>query len=180
MMRRRYFVWAAILTLFLDQVSKIMIYGMVRPGEQARVLGDVLKVLHQENARGVFGWSLGPQWVYFLLPLVGIVLVLWFALRTDNAWSAVAYGMILGGAFGNLVDRVRLGQVIDFIDVGWRGWRWFTFNVADSAVVVGIIMLIGREFLWHRKPAAETAQSGATHAPGVPDGGDSGEKSISR
>jgi signal peptidase II len=157
-MTRRLFVWAAIIALFLDQVTKIMVYGMLEPGESTRLIGNVLRVVRASNDHGVFGINYGPRLLYFLLPLVGAVLVVWFAWRTRDRWSAAAFGIILGGALGNLVDRVRLGgNVIDFIDVGLRGWRWYTFNVADSCVVVGVIMLLGREFLFPAKPAPAPA-----------------------
>jgi signal peptidase II len=59
-----------------------------------------------------------------------------------STFRIVSLGLIVGGAFGNLVDRVRYGEVIDFVDVGWHQWRWPVFNVADSGVTVGFILLI--------------------------------------
>lgn len=151
------------MALFFDQVTKITVYGLLEPGESTRIIGSLLRVLRTENDQGVFGWSYGPAWVYYLLPLMGIVLVLLFAARSTGAWPATAYGLILGGAVGNLVDRFRLGgRVIDFIDVGWRGWHWYTFNLADTFVVTGIVMLMVREFLWRRpKPAVADNESDA-------------------
>jgi len=176
-MRRGCFVWSAVLALFLDQVSKIVVYGMLVPGDSMRVIGSVLRFLRTENNQGVFGWSYGPAWIYYVLPLLGIVLVFWFALRSTGAWPAIAYGLILGGAVGNLVDRIRLGgRVIDFIDVGWRGWHWYTFNLADAFVVAGIIMLAGREFLWRPKPATAPAEP----APPTAGNPESSDQDISR
>jgi signal peptidase II len=168
-MPRRFFVWGAVLALFLDQVTKVMVYGFIRPGESVRVIDNILRLVHTDNPQGVFGLSFGLPILYYILPSVGAVLVLWFGLRVRERWSAAAYGFILGGAVGNLADRVRLGgRVIDFIDVGWRGWHWYTFNIADGAVVVGVIMLLAREFLW-RRPAGDRTEPPTTMAEGKPD-----------
>lgn len=166
-MIRRCFIWAAILGFFLDQVTKLAVYGMLPPGESTRLVGNYLRIIHADNPQGVFGLSFGPQFLYYLLPTIGSILVVVFALRARDRWSATAFGMILGGAVGNLIDRIRLGgHVIDFIDVGWRGWRWYTFNVADACVVCGIIILLGREFLF--PPKALPPAVAVTPEPGAP------------
>jgi signal peptidase II len=158
-MNRRFFIWAAIVGLFLDQATKIAVYGMFCGGAPdylrvAPLLGDVLKLTYAQNRQGVFGLRYGPQFLYFLLPLSAAGLVIWYGLRSKDGWSSTAFGMILAGALGNVIDRARLGYVIDFIVCEWRrvGFQWFTFNVADALVVVGAIMLLGKEFLG-RRPA---------------------------
>jgi len=122
-----------------------------------RLLGDVLRLSYEQNRQGVFGLRFGPQFLYLLLPLAAAALVIWFGLRVKDAWSATAYGMILSGAVGNVIDRARLGYVIDFIvfEVRRLGFQWYTFNLADAFVVVGVIMLLGREFLWRTKKSEE-------------------------
>jgi signal peptidase II len=168
-MRRQLFIWSAVAALFLDQVTKVAVYGLLAPGESVRLFGGLLRIIHAENEHGVFGIAYGPQFLYFLLPAAGSALVIWFALRTRDRWSATAYGVILGGAVGNLVDRVRnAGQVIDFIDVGWRGFRWYTFNVADSAVVCGVIALLAREFLFRPRPGPTPPEPASADAAGLP------------
>ena len=167
---RRFFVWAAIVGLFLDQLTKIVVYGMFRSGSFAdvgmvRVLGDTLKLSFQQNPLGVFGLRYGPPFLYFMLPLSAAALVVWYGFRAKDAWSATAFGMILAGALGNVVDRVRLGFVIDFIVFELRrfGFRWFTFNVADALVIAGAVMLLGKELLWRRP--AESDQLPASGRP---------------
>jgi signal peptidase II len=167
------FVWAAIVGLFLDQVTKIVVHGMFRSGafsetRTVRLVGDVLKLAYEQNRQGVFGLRYGPQFLYFVLPLSASALVIWYALRAKDAWSATAYGMILSGALGNVIDRARFGYVIDFIVFELRrlGFQWYTFNIADALVVVGVIMLLGKEFLWRPKKlpsatGAAPAESGA-------------------
>jgi len=174
-MNRRFFVWAAIVGLFLDQVTKIVVYGMFRGGvfsdtRTVRLLGNVLKLAYEQNQQGVFGLHYGPQFLYFVLPLSASALVIWYGFRAKDAWSAAAFGMILGGALGNVIDRARLGYVIDFIVFELRrlGFQWYTFNIADALVVVGVIMLLGKEFIWRPKPVPAT---GAVSAPAEAEGG---------
>lgn len=144
---RRSFVWTSILALFADQLSKNIVYGIFnRPAAPVsiRLIGDLLKISYNTNPHGVFGISFGAPWLHYLLQITGIALVMILALRTPNRYLGFAYGIILGGALGNLVDRLRLGYVIDFIDFEIRsiGFRWFTFNLADAFVVVGVIMIL--------------------------------------
>ncbi len=159
---RRCFVWAAIVALFFDQITKVLVYGLVPRGEVVRLLGHVLRVWHVHNPHGLFGLSYGPRVLYLLLPVFGSVLVVLFGIRARACWSATAYGMILGGAVGNIVDRLRFGYVIDFIDIGWRNWHWHTFNVADAGVVVGVVILLARELFGCRPAAPEPTDSAKT------------------
>lgn len=162
-MQRRFFIWAAIISLFLDQVSKVLVYGAVSPHEPVKVLGNVLRFSLTTNNQGLFGMRYGPPFVYIILPILGIALVAYFAVKCRDRWLLVSYGLILGGAVGNLIDRLRLsGRVIDFIDIGIGGRRWYTFNLADTWVVVGIIMLLGKEFLFPARSAARNGQDSTT------------------
>jgi len=176
-MPRRTFIWAAIISLFLDQVSKMLVYGH---HETQKVIGNILRFSFTTNPRGLFGMSYGPTFLYYVLPLLGIGLVVYFAIRSRDKWLAAAYGMVLGGAVGNLIDRIRLnGAVIDFIDVGLNGWRWYTFNLADAWVVVGVLLLIGREFIPGRRHRQEDggAETGEAAEPdSVPASGDCGQE----
>jgi len=169
---RRLFVWSAVLALFLDQLTKLLVQGayMTGPPETwrgVRLLGEVLSITPVANPDGLFSWSYGPRFMYIVLPLFGIGLVIWFALRNRDRWSSAAYGLILGGAVGNLIDRVRLGWVIDFIDfrLPQFRFRWFTFNLADAFLVVGILLLLARGLFGRKSPAAATAEPDAPPAP---------------
>lgn len=168
---RRSFVWTAILALFFDQLTKMLVYGMTGGVEGAapiRIIGEVLKLSYTTNLRGVFGIPFGPKIMYFLLPGLGALLVLFLGLKTQSTWLGCAYGLILGGALGNLIDRLRLGYVIDFIDFELRSvhFRWFTFNLADAFVVLGVIMIllseIGRSKKQGRAKSKEAEKNEAT------------------
>lgn len=153
---RFWFIVTAALALLLDQASKLLAHSLLHPYVPHPVLGQMLRFVLVSNRRGLFGMSYGPIWVHYALPLIGMCLVVYFALRTTSRWSSVAFGLILAGGLGNnLIDRVRLGSVIDFIDFGFGNWRWYTFNLADAFVVAGVIMLLGYEFLGPKQgPAA--------------------------
>ncbi len=168
---RRSFVWTAITALFLDQLTKILVYGItggLEGGAPIPLIGNLLKISYTTNPRGVFGVPFGPRFMHFLLPGLGAILVLFFGLRTKSNWLGSAYGLILGGALGNLTDRVRLGYVIDFIDFELRSirFRWFTFNLADAFIVVGVIMILIHEIIAgvknRQRKLKEVAQNEAT------------------
>lgn len=165
---RRSFLWAAITALFLDQFTKILVYGMFHGNtvrESMPLLGNVLKISLTTNTRGVFGISFGPPFVHFILQGIGVVLVIYFGLRTNSRLLGSAYGIILGGALGNLIDRIRLGYVLDFIDFEIRSlhFRWFTFNLADAFIVVGVLLIILWEIISGIK--SQKVKGSASEAP---------------
>lgn len=159
---RRLFAWSATIALFLDQLSKLLVQGayMTGPPEtwrSVRVIGEYLAITPASNPDGLFSWNYGPPFMYLVLPMFGIGVVVWMALRNRDRWSSAAYGLILGGALGNLIDRLRMGWVIDFIDfrLPQLRFRWFTFNLADVFLVVGIVLLLAREFFGRNRPAEQ-------------------------
>jgi len=87
------------------------------------------------------GWQ---RWLFTgLASVVTLVLIIWlFRLPAREKLTAAALGLIIGGAVGNLIDRIMHGYVVDFIDVYYRGWHWPAFNVADSAITCGVILLL--------------------------------------
>ncbi len=149
---RRSFVWTSIAALFLDQLTKTIVYGMFnKPGASPSVplLGDILKISFTTNPRGVFGIGFGSPTIHLILQGIGIILVLFFGLKTKSTFLGGAYGIILGGALGNLIDRFRLGYVIDFLDFEIRPlhFHWFTFNLADAFIVIGVILIFIYELI---------------------------------
>jgi lipoprotein signal peptidase len=110
--------------------------------------------------RGVtFGLLAGEAWWHpWLLAAIALgvsaALVVWLA-RAPDRWTALAIGLVLGGAIGNVIDRVRFGAVADFIDLHAFGWHWYVFNVADSAIVIGVILLLAHALLRPQPGARE-------------------------
>jgi len=154
---RFWFVVAAVIALALDQVSKWLVlkYEVLHVSRQ--VLGDALRFSLTMNQRGLFGMSYGPLWMHYVLPAIVVVIVIFLGLRSPDRWFGIGLGLILGGGVGNnLIDRVRFGAVVDFIDMGMGSTRWYTYNLADAFAVAGVIMLLAHEFLgWGKaRPAA--------------------------
>jgi signal peptidase II len=163
LMNSRFFIWAAILGLVADRIPKLIVYGLFtsgvfNDGRELRVLGNVLKVSYAMNPHGLFSFNYGPPFMYFVLPLSAAALVVWYGLRARDGWSAAAFGLILSGALGNVIDRVGLSYVIDFLLFDIPGHPvvlfnrlalipWPVFNLADAFVFTGAVMLLGKELL---------------------------------
>lgn len=132
----------------LDQITKAIALERLPLGVPVAVIDGWLAltlVLNPGLAFGLLG-SVPPgwRWVVAALSLVALAVLARVALRVLPAggWTGrLAIGLIFGGAVGNLVDRARFGAVVDFVDVYWRGWHWPAFNVADSAITVGVALL---------------------------------------
>lgn len=145
--RRLYWLWLSLLVIVVDQLTKLwassdLIYG--RPVPLMPSLN--LTLMHNTGAAFSFlneagGWQ---RWLFALIALVvSTVLILWLRrLTSAQRWLAGALALVLGGAIGNLIDRLYLGYVIDFVDAYYDKWHWPAFNVADSAIFVGVVMLI--------------------------------------
>lgn len=144
----------------LDQITKFAALDRLPAGVPVPVLDDWLSLTLVMNPGLAFG-LLGTvptawRWVVALLSIVALAALARVALRVlpTGGWlGRLAVGLIFGGAVGNLVDRARFGAVVDFIDVYWRAWHWPAFNVADSAISVGVVLLALR-LLGDRTPAA--------------------------
>lgn len=141
-------LWLSLLVLVIDQASKFYFEGKLEMFQQIVIIPDLFSWTLAYNTGAAFsfladssGWQ---RWLFALIAIVvSAVLVVWLKrLGRNDTWLAVALALVLGGALGNLYDRVALGHVIDFILVHWQN-RWYfpAFNIADSAITVGAIML---------------------------------------
>jgi len=138
----------SVLVLVIDQVSKAHFEGSLQMFQQIVVIPDYFSWTLAYNTGAAFsfladsgGWQ---RWLFALIAVVvSAVLVVWLKrLGRDDTWLAIALALVLGGALGNLYDRIALGHVIDFILVHWQNRHYFpAFNFADSAITVGAIML---------------------------------------
>ena len=151
-MRKYGFVLSvAAVALGLDQVTKWYIRRSVGLYESIVVLDSFFHITHVRNAGGAFSLFAGaPSTVrlpfFVLVSIVAVTALLLFVRRVEPQHRLLlfALGAILGGALGNFVDRMTSGEVTDFLDFHWRGWYWPAFNVADSAITVGaIVVLLG-------------------------------------
>lgn len=133
----------------LDQLSKWLVTSNLARGEIARLIDPILWIVHSRNPDAIFSISLGPKFIYFILPLIAIGFVVYLLLRPQSRYVTVLLGIIVGGGLGNLIDRIRLGEVVDWISMGLSNTaRFATFNVADSSVVVSVILILIYEFFF--------------------------------
>jgi len=125
--------------LVLDQATKRLVARFMAPGESLRILGDALRLTYVRNDGIAFGLHVGRGPAFNVLSVAACAAVAFYLwkVRREGAWLRAGLSLILGGAIGNLADRLTAGSVVDFIDAGVRTVRWPVFNVADSAVVVG-------------------------------------------
>lgn len=145
------------LILLLDQSSKWLVRSTMSLGESISVLGETLRITFIENPGIAFGLRIGNGAVFTILSILASLGVLVYLLTHRHEKLGVQVGLvcILGGAFGNLMDRILIGKVADFIDIGVHDIRWPVFNVADSAVVVGMAILLITVFLADSKRKVE-------------------------
>jgi signal peptidase II len=134
-----------------DQLLKGWVVANYKPNTPVPVLGDWLRIDFIHNSGGLFG-ILQDSAAIFAVVTVIVVAVL-IALEIGSGWRSwlvtVTLGLLLGGAIGNFIDRIRLGYVIDFADIGIGSWRFYIFNVADAAVTVSILLMI---VIWFATP----------------------------
>lgn len=148
------YVVIAVLIFVGDQVTKNIVKDSIPHGEVITVIPGFFNIIHTENSGIAFSLFAGASssWKMVLLIaismalLIAVVIVTWKS-REMNWTTGVALALILGGASSNLLDRIRFGQVVDFLDVYYRSYHWPTFNLADSAIVVGAGLIILELFL---------------------------------
>jgi signal peptidase II len=149
------------IVIVLDQLVKLIVLERLPPAAPVSVVDDFLAltlVMNPGLAFGLLG-SLGRAWRWLAagLSIAALLILTRVAIRLlaqGSRIDATAIGLIFGGAVGNLIDRARFGAVVDFVDVHYRGWHWPAFNVADSAITVGVALLAIRLLLRPASPAA--------------------------
>jgi signal peptidase II len=128
----------AFVVVVLDQLSKRLIVSSIAPGQVVRVVPGV-ELVHWRNVGVAFSFlSSDGAVVYVLIGLALLALVAFLGARPELPWLWLPAGMLLGGAIGNLIDRVRLGAVTDFVKLP----HWPAFNVADASITIGVVLLV--------------------------------------
>ncbi len=137
-------LWITVGVVILDQITKLWVKSRFYYGESIDVVGSVLKFTYIENPGMAFGIRFAGPWFFTIFSAIAsvIIFVLLYRMRHEALTGRIALSLVLGGAIGNLIDRSLYGRVVDFIDVGIGTTRWPVFNLADSAVTVGMILLI--------------------------------------
>jgi signal peptidase II len=165
-------LWISAFFIILDQLTKFWIVVGIPEGQSIYVM-PVLNIIHTTNAGAA--WSMGADWggsqrwlLSALAIVVSIVLVVWLRRISLSSQRLLAGGLvlILAGAIGNVIDRLRLGHVIDFIQVHWADAYFPAFNVADMAISVGAACVILDAILEHRREKQAATAAGSKSAGG--------------
>ncbi|GAB6046957.1 signal peptidase II [Methyloparacoccus murrellii] len=147
----RIWLWLSGLVIVIDQITKRLVDTRMQLNESIPLLPSFqLTYLRNQGAAfsflsGAGGWQ---RWFFIALAVIASVFIfLWLGkLRPGQRREAIAWALVLGGALGNLIDRILYGYVIDFLDVYLGQWHWPAFNVADSAITVGVALLLLESF----------------------------------
>jgi signal peptidase II len=156
------FLGLAALVVVVDQVSKALVLDRFdpasphaqpgTPGGPTRVLGDLVRIALTYNDGGIFG-IFGQSATILGIASIGVIAFIVLVEAREgirNPLLTVALGLLLGGAIGNLIDRLRFGHVVDWVDTGLGDLRWYTFNVADAAISIAIVLLVVVGVAGHR------------------------------
>ena len=145
--RGRWWAWLGLSAgvIAADQLAKMAVIAALQPGEQ-RVITEFFSFVLTFNTGAAFsfmrdvpGW---PRYLFSVVALAAAIVIVWLLRRGGDRWYCAGLALILGGALGNLWDRVALGHVVDFVLFHWRDWNYPAFNIADSAITIGAAMLI--------------------------------------
>ena len=146
----------SVIVLVVDQLTKVYIDRTMQLYQSIPVIPHLFSITYMRNKGAAFSFLANFNYrlpFFILISLVAVVaiLVALAKLRADQRFAAVSLSLIFAGALGNLIDRVRQGEVIDFLDVYWQSHHWPAFNVADSAICVGVFLLAVDMFLEERR-----------------------------
>lgn len=137
------FIGLASVVVILDQLTKAWLVSFLAPGQSVDVIGNLVRLVHAQNDGGLFGLLRGQAVPFALISLVVVGLIVAYHARSGrSSYLSITLGLLLGGALGNLIDRIRLSYVVDFVDAGIGALRWYTFNVADAAISFAILLLL--------------------------------------
>ena len=142
-------IWIAVLIVVLDQATKAMVRAKLPLHDSVTIIPGFLDFTHVRNTGAAFGMLNSVEFEYKALLMVLVALIALGAVASyaltlppDQRMARFGLALILGGAVGNLIDRATAGFVVDFVDVYWRGVHFWAFNVADSAITVGVVLML--------------------------------------
>lgn len=150
-LRRNYglIIWPALLIIVLDQLSKLLVIRGLRVHESVPVIQGFFDLVHVRNRGMAFGFMNRAHadfgfWLLVSTSIIAIVLLLFWFFKLKDGDTCVTLGLslILGGAVGNLIDRLRFREVVDFLDVFVGAYHWPAFNVADAAITTGTFLVV--------------------------------------
>jgi signal peptidase II len=140
----------AAIVVVLDQITKRWASATLATRAPVPVIGELVRLTYTRNPGVAFGLGAGTHFPFWIFSIAAVIAILVMVARQPAQRRArhIALALILGGAIGNLIDRVISGEVVDFIEIGWGRWHWPVFNVADSAVSIGVVLFA---LTWSRR-----------------------------
>lgn len=161
-MKPRYILFASItiVGLIIDQISKIAVDSSMQLFDSIPIVENFFHLTYVRNKGAAFSFLSDVSWrlpFFITVSIVAavVILIAFRKLRDDQKLAHISLSMIFSGAIGNLIDRIRIGEVIDFLDVHWYRHHWPAFNVADSLICVGVFLLAIDMFLEEKRLKAE-------------------------
>ena len=160
-MKKNAYLWIMLVVIIIDQFSKLLVRNSLELGEIIKITPKIIWITYVQNTGAAFSISFGTpglnKTVFIIVSLLAIFLIFYLLSKTSSKIEKISFALILGGAVGNLIDRIALGSVTDFI---WCDFpdaimiRWPVFNIADSSIVIAITIMVG-DTIFHRDKAVE-------------------------
>ncbi|WP_037289866.1 signal peptidase II [Saccharibacillus sacchari] len=147
----------ALVAFLIDQGTKYLVATRMEIRDQIPIIGDFFILTSHRNKGAAFGILQEKQWFFIIVTLVVVAGIIWYLQRVKNAKGSarmlpIALSLVLGGALGNFLDRVRMGEVVDFFLFNFGSYSFPIFNVADACIVVGVVLIILDTLLDSRRP----------------------------
>jgi signal peptidase II len=160
-MKRKYIILLIVFCILLplDQGTKFFIEHSFSLHQSTVVIPGFFAITHVQNTGAAFGLLAGlpvAATIFVIISLIALafILVCFRWIKEGEMWTPLCLSLVLTGAVGNLIDRFRLGSVIDFLDFHYHGWHWPAFNVADASITIGVILL-AIKILWGEKKVSK-------------------------
>ncbi|MBQ2872997.1 MAG: signal peptidase II [Bacilli bacterium] len=133
-----------IIFLVIDIVSKLLISNLMNVGQSIQIINDFFNITYVRNTGAAWSILSGETWLLIIVSLIIISLIVFYIYKNSpkSDLEKISYSMILGGAIGNLLDRIIYGYVVDFLDFNVFGYDYPIFNLADSFILIGVILLV--------------------------------------
>ncbi len=161
-MKKIQYIWITVLVILLDQISKLIIRNYLEVGKILKITKKFFWLTHVENTGAAFSLSFGSEVlnkiIFICVSIIAIILLIYLSNKARSKIDKFVYALILGGAFGNLIDRIILGKVTDFLWCDFPDFimeRWPVFNIADSSIVVALTIMIVHSVFFTRKTVEE-------------------------
>jgi len=161
-MKKIQFVWISLLVILLDQISKFIIRSNLELGEILKVTKKLFWITYVQNTGAAFSLSLGSDNVnrifFICFTLIATIFIFYIFWKSKSRIEKISFSLILGGAIGNLIDRITIGSVTDFLWCDFPDFlmhRWPVFNVADSSIVIALSIMIVYHIFFEKKHLEE-------------------------